>query len=62
MNNFKIYKEEAGVVSKKECWICISEGYLYTGNTLEELIEILNTEWRHDKHIAGNGNYEYIIS
>jgi hypothetical protein len=48
----KIYKEELGVISKKETWVCICEGYLYTAETLEKLVELLNTEWKLDKHLA----------
>jgi hypothetical protein len=51
--NFTIFKEKPGVISKDSCWICICEGYLYTGDTLEELISTLNSEWKLDKHIAG---------
>lgn len=49
----KIFKEKAGVISKGECWVCIHDGYLYTAKTLEKLIEVLNTEWEHDKHLVG---------
>lgn len=47
----KIFKEKAGVVSPNEVWICLCEGYLYTGDTLDELITILNTEWKQDQHL-----------
>jgi hypothetical protein len=48
-----IFKEKAGVISEKECWICIHSCYLYSADTLERLIEILNNEWEHDRHLAG---------
>lgn len=48
----RIYKEKAGVISPNECWVCICEGYLYVKETLEELIELLNTEWKHDEHFC----------
>lgn len=49
----RIFKEKAGVISPEEVWVCVCEGYLYVGDTLEELIEILNTEWKQDKHLVG---------
>ncbi len=49
----KIYKEKAGVIAPTEVWVCICDCYLYIGNTLEELINILNTEWKADKHLVG---------
>jgi hypothetical protein len=49
----RIYQEKAGVISEGECWVCICEGYLYTNESLEGLIKMLNTEWKHDKHLVG---------
>ena len=50
---FKIFKQKAGVISPNEVWVCICEEYLYIEDTLEELITLLNTEWKDDKHLAG---------
>jgi hypothetical protein len=47
-----IYKERAGTMSKKSCWVCIHEGYMYISDTVRGLIEILNEEWEHDKWLA----------
>jgi hypothetical protein len=52
-NNFRIFKEKPGVISINECWCCISEGYLYTADTLEDLLVMLNSEWKHENHIVG---------
>jgi hypothetical protein len=49
----KIFKEKAGQISEKECWVCIHEEYLYTADTLRELALILNTEWEDDKYLVG---------
>ena len=49
----KIYKEKPGIISKDEVWVCIHDDYLYTTDTLQELIEILNTEWEADKNFVG---------
>lgn len=50
-----IFKEKAGVISENEVWVCCCEGYMYIEDTLEKLIEILNTEWKDDKHMIGCG-------
>lgn len=47
-----IFLEKAGVLSEEACWVCICEGYLYTADTLPELVTVLNTEWKHDKHLV----------
>lgn len=48
-----IFKEKAGVLSPEEVWVCICEGYIYIADTLEQLIEILNTEWKNERHLVG---------
>lgn len=47
-----VQKMPAGVVLKEECWICSESQYLYSSVTFEGLMEILKTEWRHEKHKA----------
>lgn len=49
----KIFKEKAGIISPNEIWVCICDGYLYTADTLEELVIVLNKEWKQDKHLVG---------
>lgn len=34
-------------------WCCICEGYMYFADTLEQLVVVLNTEWKLDKHMVG---------
>lgn len=34
-------------------WICVCEGYLYIALDLPRLIDILNNEWKQDKHLVG---------
>ena len=62
MSRIEIFKEKAGVISEDEIWVCTcsemtsvdsASGYMYTAKTLEQLIEILNTEWEDDKHLCG---------
>lgn len=52
-DEFRIFKEKPEVISEGPIWVCISEGYIYTAETLPELITMLNTEWKHDKHLGG---------
>ena len=47
----KIYKEKPGVISKKAVWCCMHNGYLYVANTIEGLINVLNTEWEYSKYL-----------
>ena len=49
----KIFKEKPGVISKEAVWVCVCDNYLYIANTIRGLIYVLNTEWEHDKHLAG---------
>ncbi len=48
----RIFQEKPKVIGDEAVWVCIHDGYLYTANTLEELVEVLNTEWEHDKHLV----------
>jgi len=48
-----IFKEKAGDLSPEEVWVCICEGYIYIADTLEQLIEILNTEWKNERYLVG---------
>lgn len=47
-----IFKEKPGVISKNEVWVCIHDSWIYIADTLEELVNILNTEWEADKHLG----------
>lgn len=53
MSNFKIFKEAAGVIAPTEMWVCFCDCYMYEHETLEGLINVLNTEWEHEKHLVG---------
>ena len=50
----KIFLEDAGVISKESIWVCIHGGYMYTADTLEHLVGVLDTEWQLDKHLVGD--------
>lgn len=47
----KIFKDST--IFEVPMWICLCEGYMYESETIEGLIEKLNTEWKHDKHMIG---------
>lgn len=47
-----IFLQKAKVISEYPLWVCTHGDYLYTAKELGELIDILNTEWEHDKHLA----------
>lgn len=49
----RIYKEQAGVISEGEVWVCMCDCFMYTADTLEELVDVLNTKWRHESQIVG---------
>jgi len=49
-----IFWSEPGEISEKGCWVCLdSEGYLYMGDSLAELIQTAGTEWKQDQHLVG---------
>lgn len=48
-----IFESKPGEIGPDKYWCCGHEGYLYIGDTLEDLITILNTEWEDDKHLVG---------
>lgn len=49
----RIFKEKAGVIGEKEVWVALSPGYLYTADTLWQLVKILIFEWENDQHLVG---------
>jgi len=50
---FLIYKEKAEVISKNECWICMYNEHMYEHDTFKGLINLINTEWKNDRHLVG---------
>lgn len=50
--DLKIYWEVAGLISENRIWVCFSDGYMYTADTLEELLTVINNEWKLDQHLA----------
>lgn len=47
-----IFQEKPGVISEGPIWVAIHQCWLYTADTLEQLIIILYTEWEDDKHLC----------
>lgn len=49
----RIFQEKTGKIGKIGIWICICEDFIYLADNLPELIKLLNTEWKHEKHMIG---------
>ena len=49
----KIFKDTTRQIAPMDIWVCIHEGYLYIGETPDDLLWILANEWEHDKHLVG---------
>ena len=50
--NVTVQYSMPGEISEAGCWVCVHTGYLYIGNTLEDLLVVIATEWKCDKHLA----------
>jgi len=48
-----IYKAKANSLSNKNVWICLSGCYLYTGDTLFQLLKQMINNWESDHHMIG---------
>lgn len=51
--HFHIVKEKPGVISEGPCWVCTSQGYLYTHDSLFGLLWTVISEWKNDRHLVG---------
>ena len=50
-----IFWSPPGDISLLGCWCCLARGgYLYIGLTLWELLYVMITEWRADRHLVGS--------
>ncbi len=45
--------EEPGVISSDYCWVVVHGGYMYCGDTWQEVERLVRDEWQHDRHLAG---------
>lgn len=51
---FVLTKEKPGVISETAVWVFIdSQGWLYIEESLLDLVRVVITEWRQDKHLCG---------
>lgn len=48
-----IYKAKPNDVSKKAIWVCVHDCYLYTGDTLFQLLKQMFNNWDSDQHFVG---------
>ncbi len=49
----KIFREKAGIISVDRCCVAYHKGYLYTADTLLQLLWTVLTEFNNDKHLVG---------
>lgn len=49
----RIFREKAGVISEGPVWVCIHRPYLYTADTLFQLLMLIFREWEDDRHLVG---------
>jgi len=49
----RIFKEQAGVISKGPCWVAFVGPYMHTGDTLILLLKDIITCWRSDAALVG---------
>jgi hypothetical protein len=49
----KIFREKGGVISEDPIWVCFSGPYMYTADTLWQLLKIVVKEWKNDRHLIG---------
>ncbi len=48
-----VYLERPGVISPGAVWICFTPGYMYSADTLPDLLHVVDTEWEWDRHLVG---------
>jgi hypothetical protein len=51
--NITLFQEEPGIISENACYVIFADGYMYSGDTVEECIWEMLLEWKNDKHIVG---------
>lgn len=42
-----------GEISKEGCWVGFESCYLYTGETIGDLMYQMGQDWQDDKHLVG---------
>lgn len=53
VRRIRIFKERAGVIGPKACWVCFAGPYMHTGDTLLALLIATVKEWRSDSCLVG---------
>lgn len=51
--SIKMFREKPGVISENECYVILSDEYMYEGDTSQECIWTMILQWKHDKHLVG---------
>lgn len=49
----RLFKEKAGVISEVACWVMIDRCWLYTGDTLLQVVWKYVSQYKSDKHLVG---------
>jgi len=49
----KLFREKAGVISRKACWVIVDKGWLYASNTMFGLLRTYIMEYKNDRHLCG---------
>lgn len=47
------FMERGGLISENDIWVCISSGYMYAAEKFEDLVAMIEGEWKHEKHLIG---------
>lgn len=50
---FLVFKEQAGVISKDPCWVCLYPGYGHFCSGFFELVRNVIREYKNDRHLVG---------
>lgn len=48
-----IFKERAGIVGPHGVWVCFHGCWMYTGDTFLDLLLVMISEWKSDRHLVG---------
>jgi len=49
----QIHRSPPGEISENGCLVAFESAWLYTADSIPELLELMAKEWRDDRHLAG---------
>lgn len=53
IGKFTLVRERPGVVSKNACWLLLHDCWLYSGETVVELLGDISKNWKKDRALIG---------